>query len=73
MAALHERFGVSFSDGLLERQRDRRVKGWSNSEKKTEWQVRLRSCVFAGDGAGWGRPVNLTSYRDDPCRLTFWF
>ncbi|CAM9263242.1 unnamed protein product, partial [Pylaiella littoralis] len=40
LLALHERFGGSSSDGL-ERQRDRRVKGWSNSEKKTEWQVVL--------------------------------
>ncbi|CAN0082658.1 unnamed protein product, partial [Ectocarpus sp. 12 AP-2014] len=40
LLALHERFGSSFGDGL-ERERERRFKGWSHSEKKTEWQVVL--------------------------------
>lgn len=39
LSALHERFGSSSGDGL-EKQRDRRLKGWSSSEKKTEWQVK---------------------------------
>lgn len=41
MSALHDRFGIAFGDGV-ERQRSRQVRAWSNSEKKTEWQVRAR-------------------------------
>lgn len=45
MSALRERFGSTAVDGL-EKQRDRRVRGWVTSEKKTEWQVRVVACVF---------------------------
>lgn len=66
LAALHERFGGSFSDGVLERQRDRRVKGWSNSEKKTEWQVRgvvWCGVCMVGMTEGWSDSEKKTEWQ----------
>lgn len=52
LLALHERFG-SFSGDGLEREHDRRLKGWSNSEKKTEWQVCVSSVCSRREWNWW--------------------